>query len=100
MARTSSSSEIGLTSNVRSSLRFTHRTSLSRSALLPLLLIRTMQIKGSIGRLQDFRERSRPIPPAATMIHGVADDNVRGCRIEARQVVKFIALLLRPCNPA
>ena len=50
------------------------------------------EIKGSIGRFHAYREPSHPIPPAATKIHGITDDYVRGRKIEEHEVADFIAM--------
>ena len=50
------------------------------------------EIKGSIGRFHAYREPSHPIPPAATKIHGITDDDVRGRRIGQHEVADFIAM--------
>ena len=49
-------------------------------------------IKGAIGRFHAFNEPSHPIPPAATAIHGITDDDVRGKTISALEVAEFISL--------
>ena len=50
------------------------------------------EIKGSIGRFHAYREPSHKIPPAATKIHGITDDDVRGRRIDQHEVATFIAM--------
>ena len=50
------------------------------------------KIMGSIGRFHAYREPSHPIPAEATKIHGMTDDDVRGCKITSDEVASFIAL--------
>ena len=49
-------------------------------------------IKGAIGRFHRFQEPSHPIPLAATKVHGITDDMVKGARITDQDVAEFIAL--------
>ena len=49
-------------------------------------------IKGAIGRFHKLREPSHPIPEAATKIHGITNEDVRGCTITAVEVADWIAL--------
>ena len=48
-------------------------------------------IKGAIGRFHKLREPSHPIPEAATKIHGITNEDVRGCIITAGEVATWIA---------
>ena len=49
-------------------------------------------IKGVIGRFHKLREPSHPIPVAATKIHGITNEDVRGCTITAAEIAEWIAL--------
>ena len=49
-------------------------------------------IKGAIGRFHKLREPSHPIPEAATKIHGITNEDVRGCTITAIEIAEWIAL--------
>ena len=49
-------------------------------------------IRGAIGRFHKLREPSHPIPQAATKVHGITDEDVRGCTITAAEIAEWIAL--------
>ena len=49
-------------------------------------------IKGAIGRFHKLREPSHPIPEAATKIHGITNEDVRGCTITAAEIAEWITL--------
>lgn len=50
------------------------------------------EIKGAIGRFHRLREPSHPIPEAATRIHGIRNEDVRGCTITATEIAEWIAM--------
>ena len=49
-------------------------------------------IKGAIGRFHKLREPSHLIPQAATNIHGITNEDVRGCTITAAEIAEWIAM--------
>lgn len=47
---------------------------------------RTGEVAGVVDEYVGLRQPSRPIPPAATAVHGIADDAVRGRVLDDRRV--------------